>query len=1356
MSFRPLAGEQSLVTAMMTAFMGGVPLAWTGLDPASRLEPVCKFREGTLPGTRCVNILPTPAVKIDFARFCNSRLEFRLTQSQLPLWAVEVPEVLEILQNQNDTWLTGSYDVTWMQSYELLSSLGDPVERYLVQIVLKDSNGNINSKTSPMRFFHNATTATLSVLINPTGLWDKLDQRKIINQTISADYVAQTNSRILVRAGYALAVKHQEFFPEDVVEIDITRTLLFNESTSTCGDSVVPVLHRHAIFENMASMPSMDAFLLLLSDGFPRNKSSATFQLRLPRVPAPTEIVTITCSVDAPLSNVAQLSAPSSVAITEKLFSSGLRSLNFSVETRRPLAVGIGPFVGFIKCEVTSHATEPLAYRPELINITVAWIPATWTFFSDLIVKSTGSHRYRSAWDQAGVWHTFPTNRSDLAQFIQSIAQKPNDTDLLSVTASGNASLILVADTAYLKSGRGPYDNHTRVRIGRAFSEVKWVSANGGMIMFDLPPRTAICFRNESLVNGIDSATDECDKVTIGISSNQAVSDIVASLADIAYTPWDLRKENGTVLDSIRDGLNSVQVRVGVSCPPFCPHGNKVNAPGRLLQGSLSMQSYPGILFVEEEESHWVLKNNNTEQLHTSTSTDYVGGGEGLSIANACDVQYMENQASGLCAIPDSGALCAYEKNGTCLPCPSGALCPGGPLILPLPGYWAAGFPRDPNIVKCAPPETRCEGIAAGTQRCAPGYLAASYACSECASGYYKNFDTRTGATVCKRCSFSSAKSYTPALIFVASLLGVGVVVLFLAWVISKKFGGTMGGSAGRCAKLLLFLFTSTQYLVQVGKTTRNIQSIPSILRNVFVALDVLQFSDLSVPPECSASPPFFTDKVIMSIMLGCLAILFIMTIVWRFVGTVVTPVLQKRKPSSHPLSGRTRDLDNTSATMSSTSMTFRRMILTPLFYRRILLLIPAIIFTLVCNTAFNLIPCGDPIQMRVASYLTYRQDGTALRNAGISCDPAGSSCTTPGLQPLPESILKTMITVSLAKKHDRFICDEADHRTAKLFAFGTIAVAIILFPLLWLSAVACGLSRIGHKNSTHSGGCPFRNPCERLKRRSRSGTLDVKQSPRASAVSVSTNNVSLANIIDGRRDLIEADHVLSPFVAREFYPSAFYMVQVGQAVSIALSLALAFFDAPSQSKWRFIINTSILVPAFLLTICSDPYMPEEQYSCHVQLAIFLLALLVSVTDFVGNTSANAGLVQGFAFLSLCAILLIFGFLIIAFFRTLVQSAKTEEEHIIKAVETRMLSECSIGNGSRRAFVFGGAADQLSPTEQSNYAASRRVFHAVDTDRYRGLPYNPRSVRKHLPRSMSSAKRLSSDAQQQQIWMSLV
>jgi hypothetical protein len=238
----------------------------------------------------------------------------------------------------------------------------------------------------------------------------------------------------------------------------------------------------------------------------------------------------------------------------------------------------------------------------------------------------------------------------------------------------------------------------------------------------------------------------------------------------------------------------------------------------------------------------------------------------GLHFAAECtDPAFAPSAACATAAssaqVARSGLVCPWGAGGACVPCPPGALCPGGTLLVATAGHWLPpGYTTPADVVACGDPEAaaRCPGGPEGT--CGEGY--AGFACSTCGAGFF--FD----AGVCSRCPSikDSAVLIVGVLYFVAALLALGAATLALA-VLALRKGRARSGAAQKPLRatiweasamvgaLLLWLWNSAQGVASLFSQAQVLA--PPALRGVYVAATALKFQGISVSPACFSAVPF-------------------------------------------------------------------------------------------------------------------------------------------------------------------------------------------------------------------------------------------------------------------------------------------------------------------------------------------------------------------------------------------------------------------------------------------------------------------------------------------------------------------
>ena len=298
-------------------------------------------------------------------------------------------------------------------------------------------------------------------------------------------------------------------------------------------------------------------------------------------------------------------------------------------------------------------------------------------------------------------------------------------------------------------------------------------------------------------------------------------------------------------------------------------------------------------LHIETQGTIWSLDRS------TSCPPSCPGGGKGIFVSSSCPIP--EPLTLATCLDPLTASKCFTNRNGKCISCPNGAVCPGqsaspsqtssaiqvfalrllcfcscpgGSRVWPLPGYWT----NDENggtIQACsAPAAERCKGWNATEARvqCGEGFADSSYLCSTCDAGYFE-LDGN-----CSPCPRDTEMRYTiivlPLVFFVVStFLVFGGVLLTVVIVIGKYTTGKR--KWGRAVKISLdfslWYLLLLQLLAQVARVSA--PGLPGWLRNIFTALKFVQldFGSLS-PPACQSNFPFLLQLLIGLISLLLMA----------------------------------------------------------------------------------------------------------------------------------------------------------------------------------------------------------------------------------------------------------------------------------------------------------------------------------------------------------------------------------------------------------------------------------------------------------------------------------------------------
>jgi hypothetical protein len=289
------------------------------------------------------------------------------------------------------------------------------------------------------------------------------------------------------------------------------------------------------------------------------------------------------------------------------------------------------------------------------------------------------------------------------------------------------------------------------------------------------------------------------------------------------------------------------------SCPPFCPGllpGTTpvvLTAAGTLVPAILQPGSLP-------------------------VRADAQGLAAGFFLTETCARGGYTDPASGACtntSSPDFGR-CGFGSGSDCRACPEGAICPGGTRAWPMPGFYSASATSG-RVSPCAAPRERCAGWNASLDavQCAVGYRQHSYGCAACADRYF--LDAFAACSPCPS-SIQLWDIARPLLVFVAALIGVTATLYAVLAAAARAVGGRLHGGVWRALDFMAYAATTIQVIAQVGQAAS--AGLPPLLRAVYAAVNVFQFTGVALPPSCLGGNPFIGQLVEFSLVLACLCAL--------------------------------------------------------------------------------------------------------------------------------------------------------------------------------------------------------------------------------------------------------------------------------------------------------------------------------------------------------------------------------------------------------------------------------------------------------------------------------------------------
>ena len=216
------------------------------------------------------------------------------------------------------------------------------------------------------------------------------------------------------------------------------------------------------------------------------------------------------------------------------------------------------------------------------------------------------------------------------------------------------------------------------------------------------------------------------------------------------------------------------------------------------------------------------------------------------------------------CLEPSTATSCAYGAADKCQPCPTGAVCPGGYRLWPLPGYWIADA-STATVFPCAEPAAvRCPGYHSGSV-CGRLYDQQSFQCSNCVDEYYED------SGLCTKCPpDTEVKVHTTPVVIItgtfAALMALGSVLLTL-WFRKNRFKVAPSFGFLLMGELLIWMLNVFQLLGEIGRD--KVSRMPEELRRMFQALMLAQVDFAGVVPlECTNLHPLLLPLLIVGIHL--------------------------------------------------------------------------------------------------------------------------------------------------------------------------------------------------------------------------------------------------------------------------------------------------------------------------------------------------------------------------------------------------------------------------------------------------------------------------------------------------------
>lgn len=163
-----------------------------------------------------------------------------------------------------------------------------------------------------------------------------------------------------------------------------------------------------------------------------------------------------------------------------------------------------------------------------------------------------------------------------------------------------------------------------------------------------------------------------------------------------------------------------------------------------------------------------------------------------------CESGELTDSRSGVCVCCPERSF-SFDTSGVCRPCPERALCPGGDVVQPLPGFWRSSA-QSAQVHKCPLLTVAC----AGKDACQPGYT--GNLCGACAQGY-----GHVSPLTCTRCM-------QPGLQLGLYVAISSVTLFFVTCTVHFTYKDNVEGSTGlRPSDLIKLGVQFLQYLVIIG-----------------------------------------------------------------------------------------------------------------------------------------------------------------------------------------------------------------------------------------------------------------------------------------------------------------------------------------------------------------------------------------------------------------------------------------------------------------------------------------------------------------------------------------------------------
>ncbi len=815
---------------------------------------------------------------------------------------------------------------------------------------------------------------------------------------------------------------------------------------------------------------------------------AVSLRVNLPTAPSPTETLAITCASDSfivvaePTSQLARCPAVAEACLVVTATSPSLAA-QFLVAARSPLSSA-----GEIECIVASRAVSsndaPIIY-PRYGSATSLSVPALAlnTSFIELgavllesravpgVFTSVAGGGVGRSWKLSAANISASTNCSQLekpsAANTSTISVEwssgallacPSATAALSHVASEVAALVSSSPPSFslsvsgmshmllVASRPGRFPPSLAARMGNVSCVVNWVSPDGAFASITTPSFADLC-------RALGASEDAADCGAVRLSLESESWPTTMSRLSALSSSINARRENldhtyflPTTFSPMRAGENTAS----------------------LIQAAISDATY---LATAELPPSSAL--GETARLIKSTAGSSAFG-SGIRVLLACSDPTFSPPHMCAAAAQESyeapaGLICAWGAGDQCVPCPKGASCPGGRVLLPSPAYWAPSISSSPEqLVRCQEPSPakRCPGwkntssftmisaasLAPGTAAnwCSDGFT--GVACSQCPRGYFPNERS------CVACPAPLSRVTVLTIILPFIFMALGLVIVGVVLIAALKLKGIpLAAAVSSVGTLSFFLWQSAQSSAALFQLTRSFA--PSSIAPLYTLLSALQFAGVAVHPACLDTPPYMAMYVAAAItfsssLLGATGLLL------GFSRRTATPSAIGADELAAVSAASVKSSINASQGRGEYSLL------------NVAVTVLCLSFGFTVSTIAGVFPCTDSMSIPLSYYLTsLENDGSVVRAAlsdrasmvsralHASTSHADLSRAASdhifAIQRQLVAALDAPVPVRLVAGDQHAVCYEGPHRNAWEVAAATVAVLAFVMAIAFVATLS-------------------------------------------------------------------------------------------------------------------------------------------------------------------------------------------------------------------------------------------------------------------------------------------------------------